>query len=51
MNLLQLQLDNAIANGRMAMRVERDKRDWLEQAIDKGHRELSACSSRRRCAA
>ena len=40
MNFLRLQLDNAIANGRIAMRIERDERDWLKQAIEKGRREL-----------
>jgi len=38
-NFLHLQLDNAIANGRIAMRIEQDKRDWLKQAIEQGRRE------------
>ena len=40
MNFLRLQLDNSIANGRIAMRIEQDKHDWLKQAIEKGRREL-----------
>ena len=40
MNFLRLQLDNAIANARMAMRIEQDKRDWLKQAIEMGRQEL-----------
>ena len=45
MNFLRLQLDNAIANGRIAMRSEQDKRDWLKQAIEKGRQELrKACA-------
>jgi hypothetical protein len=45
MNFLRLQLDNAIANGRIAMRIKRDKRDWLKQAIEKGRCELrKACA-------
>ena len=45
MNFLRLQLDNAIANGRIAMRIEQDKRDWLKQAIEQGQRELrKACA-------
>jgi hypothetical protein len=40
MNFLRLQLDNAIANARIAMRIERDERDWLKQAIEKGRCEL-----------
>ena len=54
MNFLRLQLDNSIANGRIAMRIEQDKRDWLKQAIEKGRRELrKACAefSRERRAA
>jgi hypothetical protein len=39
-NLLKLNLDSAIAVGRMAMRIERDERDWLKQAIEKGRREI-----------
>jgi hypothetical protein len=39
-NFLRLQLDNAIANGRIAMRIERDKRDWLKQVVEKGRQEL-----------
>ena len=38
MNFLRLQLNNAIANGRIAMRIERDERDQLKQAIEKGKR-------------
>jgi hypothetical protein len=54
MNFLRIQLDNSIANGCIAMRIEQDKRDWLKQAIEKGRRELrKACaeSSRERRAA
>jgi hypothetical protein len=40
MNFLRIQLDNSIANGRIAMRNERDERDWLKQAIEKGRREI-----------
>ena len=40
MNFLRLQLANSIANGRMAMRIEQDEREWLERAIEKGRREI-----------
>jgi hypothetical protein len=44
-NFLKLNLDSAIAVGRMAMRIERDERDWLKQAIEKGRQELrKACA-------
>ena len=38
MNILRINLDSAIATARMAMRIERDKRDWLKQAIEQGRR-------------
>jgi hypothetical protein len=39
-NFLRIQLDTAIITGRIAMRIEQDKRDWLKQAIEKGRREI-----------
>jgi hypothetical protein len=39
-NFLQVQLDTAIITGRIAMRIEQDKRDWLKQAIEQGRQEL-----------
>jgi hypothetical protein len=46
MNFLRVQIDNAIANGRIAMRIEIDKRDWLKQAIEKGRSDLSVAQLR-----
>ena len=40
MNFLRLQLATAISTGRIAMRIEQDKRDWLKQAIEVGRQEL-----------
>jgi hypothetical protein len=39
-NFLRFQLANSIANGHVAMRVERDERAWLDRAIEKGRREI-----------
>ena len=39
-DLAQMQIGNAIAVGHIAMRVERDKRDWLMQAIRHGRHDL-----------
>lgn len=41
MNIHQLNVQNAIVAGHIAMRVERDKRDWLLQAIKQGRKDLS----------
>lgn len=45
MTYYKLQIGNAIAIGRMAMRIEQDKRDWLKQAIEQGRKDLKGDSN------
>jgi hypothetical protein len=41
MNLVRVNLNNAIATARITMRIERDRRDWLKQAIEKGRKDMT----------
>jgi hypothetical protein len=40
MRLVNVQIATAISVGRMALRIQRDERDWLKQAIERGRRDI-----------
>lgn len=49
MNWLEVQIENAAANWRIAMRIEIDERDWLKQVINKARKELSVLRQHDNC--